>query len=87
MCIRDRHGKARLITLVFPPESPEEMVVRWSVFLNGVPQQVRQNLTFGPAGVTSSHVIGLNDTDVVRLELRGYPDAGPLIKPSYLTVE
>ncbi|MBH1973591.1 MAG: hypothetical protein I8H94_00760 [Rhodobacteraceae bacterium] len=87
LAVVQMHGKGSLLTLVFPPESPEEMVVRWSVFLNGVPQQARQNLNFGPEGVTSSHMIGLNDTDVVRLELRGYPDAGPLIKPSFLIVE
>lgn len=58
------------IALVFPPDSPEEEVVRWSVFLDGAPQAMMQDVEFQRDRVLTSHRAELKRGEVLRFELR-----------------
>ncbi|MFG1392499.1 glycosyltransferase [Xanthobacter agilis] len=74
------------IELVFPPETDEDDVIRWAVFVDSEPAPISSELTVTPGAVISSHMVRIRSGDVARVELHGYPVAEALARPIHLKI-
>ena len=83
--IRPRE-RLQQVTLVFPPDMIEDEVGRWSVFLDGVAGDLKNNLSFSQKEIRATHACSVAAERSFLLELR-YQGAEADVAPKAFPLE